>query len=355
MSTLSELLNQYSQDISARVRHQDDTDREIADRKAQTIQEKYQQVRDHFESAANDLMGAGAAIHMGRKVYNKWAARNAAARQSQKATSDTANDAGATAGDRPTGPTGTATDDPEAIGARLDNLVAEGAPTEAPTEAPGRAPVPKRDLPEDAFSGRARKFQNRANQLQDEFNAKDQTATEATAPDDHIAPESNAHAGAPVEQAGVEGSEPLPEVLQGMGGREATPLQATPDHVGNEANVDNPTTAPEGGGSTPFSPEDIEEGSRAFQRPGPATQSLGPTSDGALDGSSGPLDSGINGAKSVLKKAGGSAFEEGMDSALPRSVGFWTHLDQLEKFSGFLPQSQVPLKVLHLRMMKRKK
>ena len=292
MSTLSELLNQYSQDISARVRHQDDTDREIADRKAQTIQEKYQQVRDHFESAANDLMGAGAAIHMGRKVYNKWAARNAAARQSQKATSDTANDAGATAGDRPTGPTGTATDDPEAIGARLDNLVAEGAPTEAPTEAPGRAPVPKRDLPEDAFSGRARKFQNRANQLQDEFNAKDQTATEATAPDDHIAPESNAHAGAPVEQAGAEGSEPLPEVLQGMGGREATPLQATPDHVGNEANVDNPTTAPEGGGSTPFSPEDIEEGSRAFQRPGPATQSLGPTSDGALDGSSGPLDSG---------------------------------------------------------------
>ena len=334
MSSLQDLLNQYSQDISARVRHQDDVDQEIQDRKAQSIQEKYQQVRDHFESAANDLMGAGAAIHMGRKVYNKWAARNATARQSQKAASDNANDANATAGDRPTGPTGTATDDPEVIGARLDNMVAEGAP-EAPTEAPARAPIPKRDLPEDAFSGRARKFQNRANQLQENFNAKDQNATEAAAPDDHIAPESNAHAGAPAEAAGAEDAEPLPEVLQGMGGREATPLQATPDHVGNAANVDNPTTAAEGSSSTPFSPEDIEDGARAFQKPGAAIKSVGATSDGAVDGSSGALDTGINGAKSVLKKAGGSALE-GMDSALPEVSGVLDALGPIGEIFGVL-------------------
>ena len=344
MSSLSDLLNQYSQDISARVRHQDDVDQEIQDRKAQTIQEKYQQVRDHFESAANDLMGAGAAIHMGRKVYSKWRDRNAAARQAQKETSDNANDANATASERPTG---TATDDPALIGDRLDGLVSEGAkplefrpgrPSEVSPlgEVPERAPVPKRDLPEDAFGQPARRFQNRANQLQENFNARDQNASEATAPDDHIAPESNAHAGAPVEQAGTEGSQPLPEGLQGMEGREGTPLKESPDHVGNAANVDNPVTAPEGTGGSTFTPEDIEAGSRAFQRPGAgAVDNLGPSSGGAVDGSSGALDTGINGAKSVLKQAGGQALE-GMDSALPEVSGVLDALGPIGEIFGVL-------------------
>jgi cytoskeletal protein RodZ len=340
MSSLSDLLNQYSQDISARVRHQDDADREIADRKAQTIQEKYQQVRDHFESAGNDLMGAGAAIHMGRKVYNKWAERNAAARQSQKAASDNANDANATADERPTLRTNTGNQDTRAPTGETDEaapvepepLARGGRASAAPRSDLGtideRLPRPTERTPFPTEQAKAQQF----DRISDMGQQRQQAQAEATAPDDHIAPDSNAHAGAPAQQAGTEGSRPLPEGMENMG-REGTPLQESPNHVGSGANVDNPT-APEGGAR--FTPEDIEEGSRAFARPGAgAVDSVGATSGGAVDGSSGALDTGINGAKSVLSKAGGGAME-GIGDALPEVSGVLDALGPIGEIFGVL-------------------
>jgi len=377
MSSLSDLLNQYSQDISARVRHQDDTDREIQDRKAQTIQEKYQQVRDHFESAANDLMGAGAAIHMGRKVYNKWADRNAAARQSQQAASDNANDAGATAGDRPTlstssgnqptrGATG-ATDEPAPV---EPEPLARGGRASA---APGLEPIEEdpntavktaakaakggyKALPADSQAKLDAQYQSnpdkidnpqtaddfrhnlniRQQAVEQEQNRLTQSATEATAPDAHIAPDSNAHAGAPAEQAGTEGSQPLPEGFD----RQATPLRETrgPNATGNEANVDNPVTTSEGGAR--FTPEDIEEGAKAFSRPGPgAVSGVGDVSGGAVDGSTGALDAGINGAKSVLNKVGskaGATVTEGIGDVLPEVSGVLDALGPIGEIFGVI-------------------
>ncbi len=344
MSSLSDLLNQYSQDISARVRHQDDTDREIQDRKAQTIQEKFQQTREHFESAANDLMGAGAAIHMGRKVYNKWADRNAAARQSQKAVSDNANDAGATAGDRPTLRTDTgnqptreatgATDEPAPV--EPEPLARGGRASAAPRSDLGtideRLPRPTEASPFPKVTAKQQQFDT----ISDMGQQRQQAQAEATAPDDHIAPESNAHAGAPAEQAGTEGSQPLPEGFD----RAATPLRETrgPNATGNEANVDNPVTTSEGGAR--FTPEDIEEGAKAFSRPGPgAVSGVGDVSGGAVDGSTGALDAGINGAKSIVGKVAskaGATVTEGIGDVLPEVSGVLDALGPIGEIFGVL-------------------
>ena len=129
-----------------------------ASQKAQDLQEKYQQVLDHYNAGAGAISTLSGAFHQGRKVYKglvknqaSKAANAATARTSTPAelteTSDTPTptaereaqpapargDEEGTAPSRatevqPRGPIGTATDDPADIGNRLDRMVQEATP-----------------------------------------------------------------------------------------------------------------------------------------------------------------------------------------------------------------------------------
>ncbi len=73
--SLQDLLSGYSQDINARIQHEQDHEQEVADRKANTIEEHFQHFKDAMESAGQEAGVAGMAIHMGRKVWNKYQAK----------------------------------------------------------------------------------------------------------------------------------------------------------------------------------------------------------------------------------------------------------------------------------------
>jgi len=73
--SLQDLLSGYSQDINARIQHEQDHEQEVADRKASTIEEHFQHFKDAMESAGQEAGVAGMAIHMGRKVWNKYQAK----------------------------------------------------------------------------------------------------------------------------------------------------------------------------------------------------------------------------------------------------------------------------------------
>ena len=70
--SLQQILQSYSQDISAKVQHDDDQANENADRKANTMEEQFQNTIDHFSSGATDLGTAAGAMHLGRKVYKAY-------------------------------------------------------------------------------------------------------------------------------------------------------------------------------------------------------------------------------------------------------------------------------------------
>ena len=70
--SLQDLLAGYSQDINARIQHEQDHDQEVADRKATTVEEHFQHFKDAMESAGQEAGVAGMAIHMGRKVWKKY-------------------------------------------------------------------------------------------------------------------------------------------------------------------------------------------------------------------------------------------------------------------------------------------
>lgn len=73
MSTsLSDLLAGYSAEINARVEHNTEQEQNNADRKAKTIEDVFQSAKDNLESLGGEVAGAGAAIHLGRKVYKKY-------------------------------------------------------------------------------------------------------------------------------------------------------------------------------------------------------------------------------------------------------------------------------------------
>ena len=71
MSQLTDYLQQYSNDISARTEHQNDADNAVSERKANTLEEKFQHAKDAIEAGGAELGGAGAAFHLGRKVYRQ--------------------------------------------------------------------------------------------------------------------------------------------------------------------------------------------------------------------------------------------------------------------------------------------
>jgi hypothetical protein len=73
MSTsLANLLAGYSAEIDARVAHNTEQEQENVDRKAVTIEDHFQHAKDSVESLGGEVAAAGAAMHLGRKVYKKY-------------------------------------------------------------------------------------------------------------------------------------------------------------------------------------------------------------------------------------------------------------------------------------------
>jgi len=248
MSQLTDFLQQYSSDIAARQEHQNDTDTAVAERKANTLEEKFQQAKDAIEAGGAELGGAGAAFHLGRKVYRQIQERRAAR---AKATSD----ANSNATDQQTRGADGSGDRPQ-FKAKADEPTGEaptGATDEGAPEPTVRQPVaqePREDLgaieeePEitggertqlartDEPSPEAQQSMDRNAQLR-----QAQSAEEARDPATATDPAAEAHGGG--NAPATETSDPA--TLQGVNDRAA----ATQDRIGDALPEDSPAEAPD--------------------------------------------------------------------------------------------------------------
>ena len=77
MSALQQLMGNYSRDIQALSQHAEDHNEEVADRKANDVNEQFNNYIDHIASGAQDLGSAAAAWHLGRKIYTKYQEKHA--------------------------------------------------------------------------------------------------------------------------------------------------------------------------------------------------------------------------------------------------------------------------------------
>ena len=214
--SFQQLLQSYSQDITAKDNQANEANEENVDRKASTLQEQMEHHLEAFNSASQDLIGASGAYHLGRKIYNKYKGKRAdALEKAQKAKAE------ATDPNKPSGeagetskPTGDGNADPvsnagggrSAENPRAGDFNESGAagdpvrpePTleekaddvqarfralrqkaSQPFEPEAQEPVPaseasntsgigipKRDTPVKAFGKEAERFQNRSNQIE---------------------------------------------------------------------------------------------------------------------------------------------------------------------------------------------
>lgn len=310
MSALSQLLAQHSADIEARIQHTNDVDNEIADRKANTLEEKFQHAKDAIEGVGAELGAAGAAFHVGRKVYTKYKARQARLAKEKTGEGDSASTESA---ERP---------------------VAEGeAPTPA-TESAGSVNEALPDLPDDAFSTDPR-FQGKK-VLKNSQQARE-SAAEAEHPE--ASSEPRAAESQPAQDLGdagtAEGQENRAANIESAqaeaptGTEEANPMDVlntrtnTPLQAGGSQPVDRPTSeanvssAAEGAGTeggegasraaSIAQSGDVEEGALAFMNPETGeARAASSIASRAADNSS-IIDKGINGAKKI-----GSAIKGGL-------------------------------------------
>lgn len=381
MSALQQLLAQHSQEIEARIQHQNDVDNEVSERKAQTLEEKFQHAKDAIESVGAELGAAGTAFHVGRKVYTKYKARQArlAKEQAQKkpgADSETTDTDTATFKARPDEPQVTRTEpeirtDEPAPEPTVRQPAAEQPSLETIAEDPAELPSgqvlekpspPSRISPSEQVREAPRPPPSRQ--------AQAQAAEEAQHPDSVTEPKAtetqpaqdlgdagtaegqearaaNVENAQATESAGTEAENPLAT-------RAATPLQSSGSepvtHPTSEANINSPNeanSAPEGNAPEPatlerpsgLSPQDVEEGARAFMNPetGEARAAANIASRSA-DGSS-IIDKGINGAKKVAGQVGkgleGDA-SEGISSALPEIGEALDFLGPLGEVAGLI-------------------
>ena len=378
MSALQQLLAQHSADIEARIQHTNDVDNDIAERKANTIEEKFQHAKDAIESVGAELGTAGGAFHMGRKVYTKYKARQARLAKEKTAGGDSESNTSAERpeaegeGDRPTFERPTGGDEGRAATGETD----EPAPQPAPEG--GRAAVePREDLgsieEEPEISGGPRtqlaredlpssKAQERMNQnaqqrqAQADAEAKEpESTTEPKATESQPATEqsdpataqgqenraANVESGQAEESAGTEEANPFNT-------RAGTPLQSsgsepTPRPT-SEANVGSPAeanVASEGGGvpRPGLAGDDVEEGARAFMNPetGEARSAANIASRSADNSSI--LDKGINGAKKVVSNLKGGLGGDAGDAAssiLPEVGEALDFLGPIGEFAGLI-------------------
>jgi hypothetical protein len=93
--SLQQLLQGYSQEISANTQHQNEMMDNVRDRKANTLEEQFNHHLETISSAATELGTASGAFHLGRKIYKKYTANQAKRAKLQKAQSDANDNAGA--------------------------------------------------------------------------------------------------------------------------------------------------------------------------------------------------------------------------------------------------------------------
>jgi len=362
MSALQQLLAQHSADIEARIQHTNDVDNDIAERKANTIEEKFQHAKDAIESVGAELGTAGGAFHMGRKVYTKYKARQARLAKEKTGGGDSESNTSAerpeAEGDRPTGegdrPTGegdrpadpepapegeaaaaepaaepaaAAAEPEESISSRLSNLSNEGvgAVRDRLTSNPNYTRNPTTQEQVDTNSQLAKDEVTKQEQIE---KSKAQSAEEARDPESHTQPKAsesqpateqsdpatvqgqenraaNVESGQAEESAGTEEANPM----EALNTRTSTPLESggsepTPRPT-NEANVGSPAEANAAGEGADvprpgLAGDDVEEGARAFMNPetGEARSAANIASRSADNSSI--LDKGINGAKKVV-------------------------------------------------------
>ena len=156
--SLKDLLGQYSQDINARIQHEQDHDQEITQRKANTVEEHFQNVKDAMEAGGQELGTAGMAIHLGRKAYKaykaKYANKPGQSGDDTNPSTSSATEAQATSADDGQAPAGQgevdtpASSQPADAAAKAPEAEDEPASTTA-TEAPetSEAPVSATEAP----------------------------------------------------------------------------------------------------------------------------------------------------------------------------------------------------------------
>jgi hypothetical protein len=343
MSALSQLLAQHSADIEARIQHTNDVDNEIADRKANTLEEKFQHAKDAIEGVGAELGAAGAAFHVGRKVYTKYKARQARLAKEKTGEGDSAStdvdDAKFQA--RPGEPSQprtaaeAATDEPAPSsiaegGARGGAAEPElGSIAEEPdviggerTRAARFEDSPESQAAQDKISAEGRARQSAAESEHPEASSEPRAAESQPAQDlgDAGTAEGQENRAANIESAQAEAPTGTEEAnpMEAFNTRAGTPLQAggsqPVDRPTSEANV---SSAAEGAGTeggegasraaSIAQSGDVEEGSLAFMNPETGeARAASSIASRAADNSS-IIDKGINGAKKI-----GSAIKGGL-------------------------------------------
>ena len=366
MSSLTDFLQQYSRDISARQEHQNDADDAVAERKANTLEEKFQNAKDAIEAGGAELGGAGAAFHLGRKVYRQIQTRRAARQaQTSQANSNAADQQTRGAdgeGDTPSRPP----------------VDPDDKPGTAPPQGEGDDPITERDtFFADRTTGTADAdniFRDDPGNLQLKARQKAQAAEEGRDPATATDPAAEEHGGA--NAPATESSDPA--TLQGvndraaatqdriaddlpddtgsapdfMTGRAATPLKASPDTVSSGAN-DAPsarpaTEQPAAQNSAEPATEDLPD---APNPTGSAGRAITNSADQvAADGKSAIADDGANALKSVgtkvASKLGTSGALEGIGDVLdmlgPIGEGLGVITSLVGLFEGMGHKAQDP-------------
>lgn len=347
MSALQQLLAQHSADINARIEHTNDIDNEIADRKANTLEEKFQNAKDAIESVGAELGTAGTAFHMGRKIYTKYKARQARLAKEKTAGGDSESSSSAERpaadGDAPAGDRPAPEPEPEAGDVRATNEQLGDLPDE-PFSAEGR------------FQGKqvlknAQQAREGAEEAKEPETTTEPKPTESQPPQDTSDPATaegqesraaNIESGQAEAPTGTEEANPF----EAFNSRDFTPLQSggsDPEPTARATSEANVNSAAEGagseGGAAPATTSDVEEGARAFMNPetGEARSAANIASRSADNSSI--LDKGINGAKKVvsnLKGGLGGDASEASSSILPEVGEALDFLGPIGEFAGLI-------------------
>ena len=230
--SLAQILADHSRDITASITHTNEMAQDNAERKANDLEEKFQHAKDTIEGLGGEIAGFGGAWHLGRKIYNKYKARQSQFNQDRESNAqDNTPEADKAQGGEPKpdpeDKPGTAPkqgeDDP--ISTEDTFFPGDGGSAEADAIFSGaKAPTPPSeqviDKPDVPLSRQQRALQPDAETQPDTAQGGDADARVAE-PDQQ--PLGDLQRNVQVEEADA------PEAMPGMGGREGTPLQQSKD------------------------------------------------------------------------------------------------------------------------------
>ena len=127
--SLADLLNNYSGEITARTQHNESVAQDNADRKATTLEERFEHAQSVVEGIGTELTSIGGAYHIGRKLYKKYQDKYGKKKAEDPASNDNPQtDAPADEGDEGS--------DPSRTGGQGEESSSTGG-QEAPTDSQG--------------------------------------------------------------------------------------------------------------------------------------------------------------------------------------------------------------------------